>query len=221
MSTSHASSTNPSKIASPVKLALTAILIALLAIILSGCSLFQGSTDPSVDTEPFKPNDGKNATFEVTLVRVIDGDTIAIKSTGDFPATNTQKTEHKVRLLGIDAPEISNTKTSEPECGADEARDHLKTITKPGATMYLSFDTNSELRDQYGRSLAYVSTAKEDSARPGASDLGLSIITDGYAGLWSPKDDTAPMYHDQYAKALNHASEERAGAWEYCSTLGR
>lgn len=85
---------------------------------------------------------------EVTLVRVVDGDTLVVRfDTGE---------DEKVRLIGINTPEsvapnsyrIKNTKEGE------EASKYVKTMLEDVDTVYLQSDTSD--RDKYDRLLRYV-----------------------------------------------------------------
>jgi endonuclease YncB( thermonuclease family) len=78
---------------------------------------------------------------EPALVRyVVDGDTIDVAGLG------------RVRLLGIDAPEIGRQgDSSEPF--ADAARDRLSSLL---ARRWVRLEFELERRDRYDRSLAYV-----------------------------------------------------------------
>lgn len=84
------------------------------------------------------------------LVRVIDGDTLRARKAGH---------EEKVRLKGVDAPEIPHPRfgrfTLDPY--GYESKECLSRLVG-GHTLRLEFDTPRGLpeRDQYGRLLAYV-----------------------------------------------------------------
>lgn len=71
---------------------------------------------------------------------VFDGDTIDVSGRG------------RVRLLGIDAPEIGAAFDT-PQPFADEARAHLASLV---LHRYVHLETDGEPRDAYGRLLAYV-----------------------------------------------------------------
>jgi len=82
--------------------------------------------------------------------RVIDGDTIVVR---------IGRGTERVRLIGIDAPEVA--KRGEPgECFGDEATRILADLAPPGGTVVLERD--AEARDVYGRLLAYVSVPAGD-----------------------------------------------------------
>lgn len=76
----------------------------------------------------------------VLCTRVVDGDTFHARGVG------------KVRLLGVDAPELAREGRPE-EAGAARAMAFLKSAIE-GRMVELDYDV--ERRDKYGRTLAYV-----------------------------------------------------------------
>jgi endonuclease YncB( thermonuclease family) len=97
---------------------------------------------------------------EAVVVEVIDGDTISVTVDG---------VAEKVRLIGIDAPEMAS-------CGGPEARDHLAALLNAGI-FTLTEGGDGEDRDRYDRLLRYVT---DGTPGPGF-DAGRSMLADGYA----------------------------------------
>ena len=89
--------------------------------------------------------------FPLTVTYVFDGDTIEARvgAPNDVIATTEAV---RVRLIGIDTPEG----TPSPECWADEARDHLRTLLPEGSTAWAVADV--QLRDRFDRALLYLWT---------------------------------------------------------------
>lgn len=89
--------------------------------------------------------------FEMTVESVHDGDTLRAhvatpnEVVGDLEST-------RVRLLGIDTPEIS----PELDCWGAEATAKLASLVPPGSTIWAAADV--EVHDRYGRTLLYVWT---------------------------------------------------------------
>jgi micrococcal nuclease len=84
-------------------------------------------------------------TAAATLERVIDGDTIVAQVDGR---------EERIRYIGIDTPETVKPNTS-VQCFGPQAHDlNARLLGAAGAPLTLRFDR--ELRDRYGRLLAYV-----------------------------------------------------------------
>ncbi|MGP5364465.1 thermonuclease family protein [Brachybacterium tyrofermentans] len=146
---------------------------------------------------------------EATVVRVIDGDTLAVEPSETLPATNDEGTEHVVRVLGIDAPEMNYHDDAEPECGAQEATDYLEEMLPAGARVTLVHDGQADRVDRYGRTLAYVEL--ED-----VGDAGELLISDGYAIAWYPQSEPEPGRFPAYQASMTTARDADAGSWAHC-----
>ncbi|MCL2763844.1 MAG: thermonuclease family protein [Treponema sp.] len=85
------------------------------------------------------------------VTRVVDGDTIIVIINEDIP--DLQRRE-RVRLLGVDTPETVHP-NREAQAYGQEASDYTKMMLEE-KTVYLAFDW--DLRDRFGRLLAYVYT---------------------------------------------------------------
>jgi micrococcal nuclease len=94
---------------------------------------------------PERPADA----FAMTVESVHDGDTLrAHVETPNAVVSDTAST--RVRLLGIDTPEISPVL----DCWGVEATAGLVELAPPGSTIWVSPDV--EVLDQYGRHLLYL-----------------------------------------------------------------
>jgi micrococcal nuclease len=80
----------------------------------------------------------QDARGQAEVVRVVDGDTVVLSGIG------------KVRLIGIDTPEVYG----EAECFGREASRFAKRELPPGRKV--TYRLGTEPRDRYGRALAYV-----------------------------------------------------------------
>jgi endonuclease YncB( thermonuclease family) len=79
------------------------------------------------------------------VVRVIDGDTIVVSP------------NEKVRLIGVDAPEMTHPKKA-VQCFGENAKEFTRSLVER-RTIRLVLDESNEARnhkDRYGRTLAYV-----------------------------------------------------------------
>lgn len=122
------------------------------------------------------------------VVAVHDGDTVSISA--------GRKTE-KVRLLGIDAPEMGQR-----PWGA-RAKRHLEGLLKRSEwTVSLEFDI--EKRDKYGRLLAYLRD-KDNSL------INLEMVQDGYAVLFTLPPNV--KHADELRKGQRLAREKALGIW--------
>jgi endonuclease YncB( thermonuclease family) len=93
------------------------------------------------------------------VARVSDGDTLTVLS---------GRGRERVRLLGIDAPEATSTRLGRPDCGGAAATASLRRLVRPGGRVRLATDPDSgDVRDRYGRLLAYASSrAGRDLGEP-------------------------------------------------------
>lgn len=124
----------------------------------------------------------------VRVIKVHDGDTIGVILNGR---------KEKVRLIGIDAPEIKQRPWG------TRARKHLeKMLTASNRTVILEFDV--ERRDKYGRLLCYIFT-------PDKKMLNIQMVKDGYAVLLTIPPNI--KYVDELRMAQNEARQHRRGIW--------
>ncbi len=136
---------------------------------------------------------------------VIDGDTLRIIING--------KTE-KLRLIGIDAPEIHKNrkayimarkshKSVEYIIKMGElSKRYVCRILKPGDKIIVEFDV--QLRDKYGRLLGYVFL-------PSGEMLNEKILKDGYASILTIPPDV--KYVSRLYKAYVYARKNNKGLW--------
>ena len=115
----------------------------------------------------------QSATAEtVDVVRVIDGDTLIVQR---------DDAEERVRLLGVDAPEVA--RGGEPgEACAPEATALTEELTRTG-TVELTPDDAQPETDRYGRTLAYVEADGQD--------VSAALLQEGLAELYHSAPDIA------------------------------
>ena len=156
---------------------------------------------------------------------VIDGDTFDLS---DCDADLGSEADfERVRLLGIQAPEISHGEEAS-ECYGDEATEQLERILI-GRSLRLEFD--EECLGYYGRTLAWVYVQGEEDD-PLRSDLdalgGLGVQEDGtfdvlvnewmvragYAKVY--ENDGQKRYEDRLSEAQRQAAMSQLGLWGVC-----
>ncbi|WP_411700111.1 thermonuclease family protein [Conyzicola sp.] len=166
-----------------------AALLAATALV-SGCAQ-TGQTDPGRVATPTieMPADATSATVNY----VHDGDTLFLTTPAD--------PNLKVRLVGIDTPEIGD----DLECYGDEATALLRELLPEGAPVFTQQDAEPE--DQYGRSLLYLFTADGTS-------VNLEMVARGAAEAVRIGENDA--YWDQLSSAESIAVESQAGIWGAC-----
>lgn len=131
------------------------------------------------------------------VTKIIDGDTIEVKIKNKI---------EKVRLLGIDTPEIEGPYTKK-ECFGKEASQKTKEILK-GKRVYLIGDPQAKNRDKYGRLLRYVFLENGEF-------VNALLIKEGYAFQMSFEPF---LFEDYFEKLEKKAKKERKGLWsEKCN----
>jgi len=127
------------------------------------------------------------------VVKVVDGDTIAIDLDG--------KSE-TLRLIGIDTPETVDPRKP-VECFGLEASNVAKEALA-GKRVYIEMDSTQGERDKYGRLLAYV--YREDGFF-----FNKSMILSGYAYEYTY--DTSYKYQNEFKEAQKDAEINQRGFW--------
>ena len=127
------------------------------------------------------------------VVDITDGDTIKVE---------TGRGRERVRLIGIDTPEIDHSGPDD-ECFAEEARSFLSEKIA-NDRVWLTFD--AECDDAYDRTLAYVHT----------EDLFVQrgLLQAGMASAYSVSPNTA--FADTFYSDEGAARADRAGMWGEC-----
>jgi micrococcal nuclease len=163
--------------------------IALLAILV--IVLLRGSDDGGDGGADGGSPPGDEATARV--LRIVDGDTIEVSIDGR---------EEDVRYIGIDTPE-SVAPDQPVECFGKEAS-RVNAALVEGEQVRLVFD--AELRDKYGRLLAYVYVGKQF--------VNAELVRRGYARtLTIPPNDSHAALFSRLAQAAGNAGR---GLWGAC-----
>jgi len=133
------------------------------------------------------------APVRADVVRVVDGDTIEVALDGD---------SEDVRYIGVDTPET--VKPGEPvQCWGPEASAANHRLVD-GATVRLVFDR--ELRDVYGRLLAYVYAD--------GRFVNAALVREGFARTLEIPPNTAEA--DRLAALEQRAGRAGVGLWSAC-----
>ncbi|ADI73363.1 nuclease (SNase domain protein) [Methanohalobium evestigatum Z-7303] len=168
------------------------ITVCLFLLILSGC----------IDAD--NNNVESNDTNLVTVIKVVDGDTIDIRYSNG--------TTERVRLLGVDTPETHAENKPEEFEGIDndsylhewgvKANNYTSNILED-KEVRLEYDDISDRRGYYGRLLAYV-YLKNDTM------YNRMLIKDGYARVY---DEAEIEYMDEFLELEKEARENKKGLW--------
>jgi micrococcal nuclease len=131
------------------------------------------------------------------LERVVDGDTIVARVAGR---------DEYVRYIGIDTPETVKPDTP-VECYGPAAHDrNARLLGATGSALVLRFDR--ELRDRYGRLLAYVFRARDGLF------VNARLVLEGAARTLSISPNTA--YGTRLARLQSVARAGARGLWGAC-----
>lgn len=178
-------------------------LAVVFLVVTAGCSAIPQPTSP--DTSPVQdPASGDG--ISVTVVRVIDGDTMDIR----YENGSTER----VRLLGVDTPETHTGVSPEEWEGVPDSptgRDCLETWGDrasqyatdelAGQTVTLVLDPESDSRGSYGRLLGYL-------VYDGQS-FNERLIETGHARMY----DSEFSQRSEFAQMEETAMTNGTGAW--------
>jgi len=131
-----------------------------------------------------------------TVVNVIDGDTFDI----DIPDGRYKRT--RIRLLGIDTPELSSEQSGIMYFGPEAAEFAKKLALGKPVAIYL--DSPNPTRGKYGRLLAYVRL-------PDGGFLNEVLLTEGCAYA-----DTrfSHSFYNKYKQLQSRARNSKKGLWQ-------
>lgn len=150
--------------------------------------------DPTATTGAVEAN--------AVVEHIVDGDTIDVVIDGD---------EERVRLTGVDTPEVEHAASGDrpaqaAECFGDEASRFTEQLLPVGTAVRLERDVVP--RDDYGRMLAYVYRASDGIF------VNFELVRQGYAQpLTIPPNVT---FSEQFVEAARLAEADGAGLWGAC-----
>ena len=145
------------------------------------------ATPAEETTSASPPSSAEPRMYPVTSV--IDGDTIKVRIKG---------TSYRVRILGIDAPELSTR-----ECHAQDAASRMQSLVQ-SRSVSLRRDPEQPDKDQYGRFVRHVVLANGRYAAQ-------ALLQDGLAREYAPQGSYAKR--DAFLAAERYAKNARRGIW--------
>lgn len=131
------------------------------------------------------------------VTKLTDGDTLRVRLNGGA--------EEKVRLIGIDTPEVHG-QGGLRECFGKEASAELARLVPVGTTVRLEID--AEPRDRYGRLLAYLYRVSDDL------HVNLEMAERGFAAALTIPPNVA--FADAFVEAAAAARDADRGLWSAC-----
>nr|MBU1327532.1 thermonuclease family protein [Candidatus Omnitrophota bacterium] len=133
-----------------------------------------------------------NNSYNYTVSRVVDGDTIELSN------------RETVRYIGIDTPEIREKKNGEwiykPRPYAEEAKEFNQKLIE-GKSVKLEFDVQK--RDKYKRLLAYVYR--------GDKMVNIEMVRQGFAMIYTYPPNL--RYSQKFLDAQKEARDNKRGLW--------
>lgn len=186
---------------------LAAAVATLVAVTCAGCGGVVPPATPAAEPTAASVDTAVGPSWNVTVTRVIDGDTVEIRYQNGSTET--------VRLLGVDTPETPPNTVSpaafEGIPDTDAGRAHLVSWggiatdfaeqKLAGKTVRLVADPKSDRRGGYDRLLAYIYVDSEN--------FNSLLLTDGYARLY----ESEFQLRDAFAKAEATAQRKQCGLW--------
>jgi micrococcal nuclease len=134
------------------------------------------------------PLAGKQPDTYVSVTTIHDGDTVSVL---------LDKQQEKIRLIGIDAPEIGQKPWGE------NSKKYLESILN-ASEQRVRIESDVEKRDTYGRMLAYLWTTKGEM-------VNVLMLRGGYAMLYTFPPNVKHV--NELTEAQKAAREARIGIW--------
>lgn len=165
----------------------TALLLSAVAF-----ALWAATTQTTIQSEPHARTDERG-----TVVYVIDGDTIVLDN------------QKKVRLIGIDTPELYGS--DDPECFAVEAKTRAEQLL-----LYKKVRLVSDVSDvdQYDRLLRYVYIDDPISSVHEETSVNEILVHEGIAKATSYPPDTS--LQETLSSFEQDAKAKEFGLWGSC-----
>jgi micrococcal nuclease len=150
---------------------------------------------PTTTTGPAPPPTSRAPALaagdDATVARIVDGDTLWVGGPGS-------EEETKIRLIGIDTPEVA-----QDGCYAGEATAHLSALVGAGTPVRLVYDV--ERFDRYDRTLAYVFRLDD------GLHANVAMAQDGYAQQLTIPPNVA--YRAEIGAEVAEARAAGRGLW--------
>jgi micrococcal nuclease len=179
------------------------VLYSLLSLLLGAVvSAYVGATNQQqiLKTKAVEPTTVIKNTYKQTVrvTEVIDGDTFKIE------------TGQKVRLIGVDTPELHHP-TKGVQCFGKEAMLKTKELID-GKEVRLEKDVSET--DRYGRLLRYVYVIDPNASSSAGLFLNDYLMKEGYARVLTVPPDVSKA--DVFRASQDEAMNAQKGLWKAC-----
>lgn len=170
------------------------------------------SDDSTADSSEDSTESDEETAWTVTVLSVTDGDTMDVRMPDGSRDT--------IRLLGVDTPETSASRTDPTECeGIPDNEDGRAWLEQwggeateyaeerlAGEEIYIEVDSESNRRGTFGRLLVYAYQSESSS-----KSFNLRLIENEYARMY----DTQFTERSTYQSAEFEAQDDDIGVWDY------
>lgn len=188
------------------------ILAASLLAVTTGCAAGATSgaapaatASTTTTAAPATASSEAKKPLSTQLVSIVDANTVEVLPVSSKNGQPTGEPSLKVRMLGVAVPQGA-------ACGAPEALANLKTILAPKAPITVTYEpTLATDKDKDGAELAYVVTGGRS-----IEDIGLRMVTEGFASAVYPQGSSAPAKFSQYTSGAKSAVDQKLGIWAKC-----
>jgi micrococcal nuclease len=155
-----------------------------------------------VSPNPMVPNNGTQAVSPIYKSLPPDAEQFRVRNVYDGD-TLTLMDERRVRLLGIDCPEVK-----EKQAFSQEAKEYTKQRCHQ-KDIWIAFQANSEKTDHYGRLLAFVYVEENN----GYLCVNEGIVGEGLASVYKPNSDAKVSNWDKLLALQSQARDSKKGQW--------
>lgn len=174
-------------------------LVALFSVIvgLTSCIPVEAAK-PKPPIYDLKPN----AIYQVSVQRVVDGDTILV----DFPTGERER----VRLIGVNTPETVHPKKPVEYYGKEASDFSKRELT--GKRVWLQMDV--QVRDRYQRALGYVwlEAPEESESAVRRGMFNARLLLEGYGQVMTIQPNS--RYVEMFVGFQREAREQNKGLWK-------
>jgi micrococcal nuclease len=175
-------------------LAVLLVLASLLGVASPAFAPSPSSPSPSSPT-PYPLPSGERGELSGLVVRTVDGDTVWVRLAGGV---------EKVRYIGIDTPEVHHpTRGEEP--GGRVATEINRGLV---GDRPVRLEPDVQLRDHYGRLLAYVWVRRADGVEV---MVNAELVRLGYAQVMTVPPNV--RHAEMFRKLAAEAREHHRGLW--------
>ncbi len=173
------------------------VLVVLLALA-SLLAVISPSLDPAPSpaaSSPYPLPGGERDQLGGTVGRVVDGDTIYVRLASGV---------EKVRYIGVDTPEVHHPTRGEEPGGREATEVNRRLLGHDPVRL----ETDVQLRDRYGRLLAYVWIRRPDG---GEMMVNAELVRLGYAAVMTVPPNV--RHAELFRKLAAEAREHHRGLW--------